>query len=152
MIELLIAMSIMSIGILAVFALFQTGMVTIRRASTVSTAAALADSEMEDYRAGQRIGLDRSSSVDRRSGESGRTRRYTGGERRGAVPQRVLVADEPGRTPRSASTSQCPHGRRARRSVPTEARDGRRRTRATGLTRTSAGSHLELGRRRPGET
>jgi prepilin-type N-terminal cleavage/methylation domain-containing protein len=51
MIELLIAMSIMSIGILAVFALFQTGMVTIRRASTVSTAAALADSEMERYRA-----------------------------------------------------------------------------------------------------
>lgn len=51
MIELLIAMSIMSIGILAVFALFQTGMVTIRRASTVSTAAALADSEMEKFRA-----------------------------------------------------------------------------------------------------
>jgi prepilin-type N-terminal cleavage/methylation domain-containing protein len=51
MIELLIAMSIMSIGILAVFALFQTGMVTIRRASTISTAAALADSEMEKFRA-----------------------------------------------------------------------------------------------------
>ena len=51
MIELLIAMSIMSIGILAVFALFQTGMVTIRRASTISTAAALADSEIEKFRA-----------------------------------------------------------------------------------------------------
>lgn len=60
MIELLIAMSIMSIGILAVFALFQTGMVTIRRASTVSTAAALADSEMERFRAVKYsvIGLD----------------------------------------------------------------------------------------------
>jgi prepilin-type N-terminal cleavage/methylation domain-containing protein len=60
MIELLIAMSIMSIGILAVFALFQTGMVTIRRASTVSTAAALADSEMETFRAVRYnvIGLD----------------------------------------------------------------------------------------------
>jgi prepilin-type N-terminal cleavage/methylation domain-containing protein len=60
MIELLIAMSIMSIGILAVFALFQTGMVTIRRASTVSTAAALADSEMEKFRALKYvvIGLD----------------------------------------------------------------------------------------------
>ena len=60
MIELLIAMSIMSIGILAVFALFQTGMVTIRRASTISTAAALADSEMERFRALRYsvIGLD----------------------------------------------------------------------------------------------
>jgi type IV pilus modification protein PilV len=60
MIELLIAMSIMSIGILAVFALFQTGMVTIRRASTTSTAAALADSEMEKFRAVKYtvIGLD----------------------------------------------------------------------------------------------
>jgi len=60
MIELLIAMSIMSIGILAVFALFQTGMVTIRRASTISTAAALADSEMEKFRALRYtvIGLD----------------------------------------------------------------------------------------------
>jgi len=60
MIELLIAMSIMSIGILAVFALFQTGMVTIRRASTISTAAALADSEMEKFRALKYtvIGLD----------------------------------------------------------------------------------------------
>ena len=60
MIELLIAMSIMSLGILAVFALVQTGMVTIQRASTVSTAAALADSEMETFRAVRYnvIGLD----------------------------------------------------------------------------------------------
>jgi len=60
MIELLIAMSILSIGILAVFALFQTGMVTIRRATTISTAAALADSEMEKFRALKYavIGLD----------------------------------------------------------------------------------------------
>ncbi len=60
MIELLIAMSILSIGILAVFALFQTGMVTIRRATTISTAAALADSEMEKFRALRYtvIGLD----------------------------------------------------------------------------------------------
>lgn len=51
MIELLCAMGVMSIGILAVFALFQSGMVQIRRASTVTTAAALADSEMERFRA-----------------------------------------------------------------------------------------------------
>ena len=51
MIELLCAMGVMSIGILAVFAMFQSGTVQIRRASTVSTAAALADSEMEQFRA-----------------------------------------------------------------------------------------------------
>src|SRR5881392_660084 len=51
LIELLIAMTIMSIGILAVFAMFDSGMVQVRRASNVSTAAALADSEMEKYRA-----------------------------------------------------------------------------------------------------
>jgi Tfp pilus assembly protein PilV len=51
MIELLAAMTVMLIGIFAVFAVFQAGIVQIRRASTISTAAALADSEMEKYRA-----------------------------------------------------------------------------------------------------
>jgi len=51
LIELLIAMTVMSVGILALFAMFDSGMVQVRRASTVSTAAALADSEMEKYRA-----------------------------------------------------------------------------------------------------
>jgi Tfp pilus assembly protein PilV len=51
MIELLAAMTVMLVGILAVFALFQSGMVQIRRASTITTAAAIADSEIEKYRA-----------------------------------------------------------------------------------------------------
>src|ERR671933_2794929 len=51
MIELLLAMIIVSVGILAIFAMFNSGMVQIRRASSVSTAAALADSEIEKYRA-----------------------------------------------------------------------------------------------------
>lgn len=51
MIELLAAMTVMLVGILAVFALFQSGIVQIRRASTITTAAALADSEMEKFRA-----------------------------------------------------------------------------------------------------
>jgi prepilin-type N-terminal cleavage/methylation domain-containing protein len=51
MIELLAAMTVMLIGIMAVFTVFQAGMVQIRRASTVTTAAAIADSEMEKYRA-----------------------------------------------------------------------------------------------------
>ena len=51
MIELLIAMTVMSVGILAVFAIFQSALVHTRRASTISTTAALADTEMENYRA-----------------------------------------------------------------------------------------------------
>lgn len=51
MIELLIAMTIMSVGILAVFAVLQSGLVQIKRASSISTAAALSQSEMEGYRA-----------------------------------------------------------------------------------------------------
>jgi type II secretory pathway pseudopilin PulG len=51
MIELLAAMTVMLIGIFAVFTVFQAGMVQIRRASKVTTAAAIGDSEMEKYRA-----------------------------------------------------------------------------------------------------
>ena len=51
MIELLASMTVMLVGILAVFAVFQSGIVQIRRASTITTAAALADSEMEKFRA-----------------------------------------------------------------------------------------------------
>ncbi len=51
MVELLIAMLVMSVGILAVFAMFESSAVQIKRASTVSTAAALADSQMESFRA-----------------------------------------------------------------------------------------------------
>src|SRR5215204_7106309 len=51
MIELLAAMTVMLVGIFAVFAVFQAGIVQIRRASTITTAAAVADSEMEKFRA-----------------------------------------------------------------------------------------------------
>ena len=52
-------MTVMSVGILAVFAIFQSALVHTRRASTVSTAAALADTQMENYRAAkyETIGL-----------------------------------------------------------------------------------------------
>jgi Tfp pilus assembly protein PilV len=51
MIELLASMTVMLVGIFAVFAVFQAGIVQIRRASTTTTAAAIADSEMEKFRA-----------------------------------------------------------------------------------------------------
>jgi prepilin-type N-terminal cleavage/methylation domain-containing protein len=51
LIELMIAMTVLSIGILALFAMFESGIRSIKRASTVTTAGALADSEMEKFRA-----------------------------------------------------------------------------------------------------
>jgi type II secretory pathway pseudopilin PulG len=60
MIELLLAMSVLSIGVIAVFTLMNSGVVQIRRAASVSTAAALAESKMENFRAVKftAIGLD----------------------------------------------------------------------------------------------
>jgi Tfp pilus assembly protein PilV len=78
MIELLAAMTVMLIGIFAVFAVFQAGIVQIRRASTITTAAALADSEMENYRAIKydSIGLANSAVDSTVAGSYGST--YTG--------------------------------------------------------------------------
>jgi hypothetical protein len=60
MVELLAAMAILSVGLLAVYGMFQSGLMQIRRASTTTTAAALADAEMEKYRAikYESLGLD----------------------------------------------------------------------------------------------
>jgi Tfp pilus assembly protein PilV len=51
LVELLAAMIVLMIGILAVFAMFESGIRHIKRASTVTTAGALADKEMENFRA-----------------------------------------------------------------------------------------------------
>ncbi|MFL5921890.1 MAG: hypothetical protein ACJ75Q_15035 [Gaiellaceae bacterium] len=51
LIELLMAMVMLNIGILAIVAAFQTGMFALNRASRLSTASALADQQMELYRA-----------------------------------------------------------------------------------------------------
>ena len=50
LIELLIAMTIMSIGIMAIVAGFSSGIVAMNNASKASTAGALADQRMEAYR------------------------------------------------------------------------------------------------------
>jgi Tfp pilus assembly protein PilV len=62
LIELLMAMVMLNIGILAIVASFNAGAVALRRASHVSTASALADQQMEGYRALRyvQIGLDTS--------------------------------------------------------------------------------------------
>jgi Tfp pilus assembly protein PilV len=68
LIELLMAMVMLNIGILAVVAAYQTGMFALNRASKISTASALADQQMELFRAIKydAIALDSSSlaSVD----------------------------------------------------------------------------------------
>jgi Tfp pilus assembly protein PilV len=51
MIELLCAMCVMTVGIMATFAMFHGGAVQVARAAKVTTAAAIGDSEMENLRA-----------------------------------------------------------------------------------------------------
>jgi prepilin-type N-terminal cleavage/methylation domain-containing protein len=51
LIELLIALTVLTVGILAVASAFTSGTVALRRASRHTTAAALADTQMELYRA-----------------------------------------------------------------------------------------------------
>src|ERR1044071_7873114 len=51
LIELLMAIVLLNVGILAIVAGFQSGAVSLRRASHISTASALADQQMEGYRA-----------------------------------------------------------------------------------------------------
>jgi type II secretory pathway pseudopilin PulG len=51
LIELLMAMTMLNIGLLAVVAAFSSGIVSINRAGRITTAAVLADGQMELYRA-----------------------------------------------------------------------------------------------------
>lgn len=51
LVELLIAMVILNIGLLAVVAAFSSGIVSLNRASRVTTASVIADQQMELYRA-----------------------------------------------------------------------------------------------------
>lgn len=51
LVELIIAMAILSVGLTSLIAAFSASSVALRRASTVSTAAVLADQQMELYRA-----------------------------------------------------------------------------------------------------
>jgi type II secretory pathway pseudopilin PulG len=50
MVELLIAMTVLAAGILVVFGMFNAATLQIRRAATVSTATAIADGRLEDFR------------------------------------------------------------------------------------------------------
>jgi Tfp pilus assembly protein PilV len=68
LIELLMAITILNVGILAIVAAFNSGIVTVRRSGMTATASVLADQQMELYRAltWDQVSLDSSalSSVD----------------------------------------------------------------------------------------
>jgi type II secretory pathway pseudopilin PulG len=51
LVELLIAITLLAVGVLAIASAFSAGVLTIRRASRTTTAAALADAQLELYRA-----------------------------------------------------------------------------------------------------
>lgn len=51
LVELLIAMMVLTVGILALVGAYSTGFVALNRATTVSSATMLADSQMERFRA-----------------------------------------------------------------------------------------------------
>ena len=51
LIELLISMTVLNVALLALIAALSSGAVALQRASTISTASALADAQMERYRA-----------------------------------------------------------------------------------------------------
>ncbi|HEV8249699.1 MAG TPA: prepilin-type N-terminal cleavage/methylation domain-containing protein [Gaiellaceae bacterium] len=51
LVELLIALTILAVGILGVASAFISGMITLRRAGQAATATALADRQLERYRA-----------------------------------------------------------------------------------------------------
>ena len=57
LIELLMSMTMLNVGILALIAAFQSGAFALQRASKVSTAAAIADIQMERYRGYKYCGI-----------------------------------------------------------------------------------------------
>lgn len=63
LIELLMAITILNVGILAIIGAFNSGMITLRRSSMTATASVLADQQMELYRAvtWDQISLDSTS-------------------------------------------------------------------------------------------
>lgn len=57
LIELLLAMTMLNVGILALVAAFQSGAFALQRASKLSTASAIADIQMERYRGYKYCGI-----------------------------------------------------------------------------------------------
>jgi prepilin-type N-terminal cleavage/methylation domain-containing protein len=73
LIELLIAMTILAIGIAALVAGFSSGILSVNRARLASTAGALADKQMETYRQGSYASVPTTTLTTTPPGPDGRT-------------------------------------------------------------------------------
>jgi Tfp pilus assembly protein PilV len=126
LIELLMSMTMLNIGILALVAAFQSGAFALQRASKTSTGAAIADIQMERFRAMTytSIALDSTSLTSAQADAT-----YTGdvdllGLAAAAGMPGQSHADRPGR---EALPDRHVHHQRQRRDRPhVEARDARR--------------------------
>lgn len=65
LVELLIALMVLNIGIFATVAAFNSGVLSLRRASHVSAAAALADKQMEAFRDSSYAGIQPIAATNR---------------------------------------------------------------------------------------
>ena len=75
LIELLISMTVLSVALLALFAAYSSGYSALKRATRVSSATLLADSQMERYRALQFAGIRLNTSCGATCAQDGT---YTG--------------------------------------------------------------------------
>ena len=73
LVEILIALTILAIAILAIFAGFSSGMLALQRAGRASTGATLADKKMEEFRRLQYSAIAIASTADTPTGADGRT-------------------------------------------------------------------------------
>jgi type II secretory pathway pseudopilin PulG len=66
LVELLIAMVVMNVGLLAIVAAFSSGAIAVARSGRVATASSLADQQMEQYRSltYDAIGVDTGATLD----------------------------------------------------------------------------------------
>lgn len=99
MMEMLISLTILNVGILAIFAAFNSGAVSLKRASELSSSAALADKQMELYRAIKytAISLDTSSVAATDATYQGDTA-YTAGAQLTAACSPIVNECNPSRT------------------------------------------------------
>ena len=116
LIELLMSMTILNVGILALVAAFQSGTFALQRASRQSTAAAIADIQMERYRGYKYCGiLFASADVTTAQGDSTYTAdtAYSAGQLTPSNDPRCTSATAPGDS-KPIQTITGPDGKRYR--------------------------------------
>jgi len=104
LVELLIAMTLLNVAVLAIVAAFTSGAVALRRASETSTASALADAQIELYRALEYASI---GVVAETTGTDGT---YTGDP---ALSSTTNVTPGDGHCPTGATATECRRSRTA---------------------------------------